>query len=372
MLEAPVIGIKESELPEGTRKIDILAGALEELLLIEYPPLKRDPAAKERLSSFIAEKNIAGIWVYYPWRKAAVHMPPEEIYFKLRTARNRNLITEAEQNSYRNLRVGIAGLSVGSAVVSSLVATGGPKHLKIADFDTLEVTNLNRIRATLLDVGENKAEIAARTAWELDPFAEIELYREGLREDTLVQFLAKPKLDVFIDEMDDLRFKVLAREECRKLKIPVLMATDNGDSAILDVERFDLEDAPPFHGRIALDAATLVSLTPQERMKAAVTIIDPAFYTQRQQESINVLGKDIAGIPQLGTSALLGAGAITYALRQIAIHGNMPSGRYVLSFEEACTPGYHSAESKKERELNARRFAEARGVPFTDFYGRFT
>jgi len=121
--------------------------ALEELFFIENPKLHRsDPASKLQLKKFVAQSPIRGIWAYYPWLHAAVHMPPEHIYFRLRTARNRDLIEEDEQRRDRELVVGIAGLSVGSAVVSTLVATGGPRTMKLADPDTIEITNLNRIQ----------------------------------------------------------------------------------------------------------------------------------------------------------------------------------------------------------------------------------
>jgi len=69
----------------------------------------------------------------------------------LRTARNKNFITAAEQKRYRNLKIGIMGMSVGSNVIWPLVASGGPKFLRIADADTIEISNLNRMLAPILE-----------------------------------------------------------------------------------------------------------------------------------------------------------------------------------------------------------------------------
>ena len=84
--------------------------------------------------------------------------------------------------------------------------------MKIADPDIIEITNLNRMRATAFDIGNNKADVAAQNVWEIDPFAEIEVWNEGVHLAKLKDFLLrKPALDIFVDEMDDISMKVAAR-----------------------------------------------------------------------------------------------------------------------------------------------------------------
>ena len=86
----------------------------------------------------------------------------------LRLDRNRNLITADEQRRLGGLRIGVAGLSVGHVIAHTLVAEGLCGEIRLADFDTLELSNLNRIPATILDLGENKAVLAARRIAELE------------------------------------------------------------------------------------------------------------------------------------------------------------------------------------------------------------
>src|SRR3989338_1982539 len=112
--------------------------------------------AKDPLDDFLKNHGIKDTWVYFSWSNTAVHSLPEDLYFKLRTSRNRNIIKEEEQKKYRDIKVGIAGLSVGSAVAEAVSGTGGPKILKIADPDVVELTNLNRLKATMLDIGGKK------------------------------------------------------------------------------------------------------------------------------------------------------------------------------------------------------------------------
>ncbi len=319
--------------------MDVMHSALGELFFIEHPEVSKSAADTSVVESFIREHTDAGVWVYYPWRDVAVHTPSDALYHRLRTARNRNLITPTEQERYRAATVGIAGLSVGSAALGALVATGGPQHIKIADPDILEITNLNRIRATLLDVGESKVTIAARAAWEVDPFITLEQWPAGVTHDTLQQFMGSPRLDVFVDEMDDIKMKLRSRVVCQELGIPVVMVTDNGDSIIIDVERFDQEPGRPiFHGRVHFAEAELEHITREKFIAMANEIIDPKYFTMRQWDSITQIGKTLSGVPQLGTAAVMAGAAVAYVVRRITNDLPMPSGRYVMGLESAFTP----------------------------------
>lgn len=338
-IQKPTIYARRSGVPRSAVIIDSVPGALRELYFIEHPTEDEHTEGIEtKVRSFIAGWERETVWAYYPWRDTAVHIPDEEIYGLLRTARNRNLITAEEQKAYREGVVGIGGLSVGSLAVAALVATGGPRKMKLADPDTVGITNLNRLRATLPDVGENKTVVAARSAWEVDPFLDLELLEEGIGKDTIDTFLSRPRLSVFVDEMDSIETKILARERCKEAEIPVVMATDNGDSVIIDVERFDLERARPiFHGRLALRKLPSV-MTRKDFIELSNLIIDTSHFTPRQLASIAEVGKTLSGIPQLGTAAMLAGSAIAYVVRRILTDAPLPSGRYVMSYEQTFPP----------------------------------
>lgn len=337
-IEKPKIFQKRESAPASAREVDAFHGALEELFFVRNPQWKRGvPGADDALRAFLENNKINGVWVYFPWANVIVHSLPEDIYLELRTARNRNIITESEQASYRNQKIGVVGLSVGSAILRALVMSGGPKALKIADFDIVEVSNLNRINATLLDVGMDKTAVAAREIWELDPFADLYLYPSGVTKENLEGFIAgDPKLDVFIDEMDSVEMKAMARLVCRKNKIPVLMATDNGDNVLLDVERYDLEpERPIFHGLVGeSEVLNAKNLNYQQWVELVTRIVDPKYLPKRMIESVSEIGKTVAAVPQLGPTAAVAGAAVAYAVRKIANNQPMPSGRYVIDLEK--------------------------------------
>jgi hypothetical protein len=360
-MEKPLVYKSASELPENTTIVEAYQGSREELFFIENPSKKKGmDGVEQALSSYLDTTKHEEVWVYYPWKQTAVHTVSEELYYKLRTSRNRFVITDEEQKAYRDTFVGIAGLSVGSAILSALVISGGPKSFKIADFDTIEITNLNRLNADLLDVGENKTHVAAKRAWALDPFAGIELWENGITKETLEKFILDPKLDIFIDEMDSIDLKIAGRLIAKTNKIPVLMATDNGDGVILDVERFDLEsDREIFHGLLAdTDISDLSNLTYRDWLMLATKIVGPEYLTGHMQQSIVSIGKTIPSVPQVGTSATMAGSAMAFAIRKIRSGESMPSGRYVINLEEKLIPDFMSEASIKSREDNTQKFKE--------------
>lgn len=329
---------KAAELPKGTRVIDTLASSLRELFIVRNPSYKSVPKQElaKHIETFLKKEKIPTLYVYLPWKKTAIYMVAEDIYFELRTARNKNIITKEEQETYRNSRVGIIGLSVGSNVLNALVFSGGSKMLKIADYDVIEITNLNRLRAPLDAVGINKTLFAAQQSWELDPFANIEIWENGVIKENLKKFLEDPRLDVFVDEMDSLDLKLTSRILCKDLKIPVIMVTDNGDNIIVDIERFDEEpDREILHGLVkGVDPGSIADLPYSEWVKVATRIVDPNNLTQRMRESLPEIGKTIAAVPQLGTTATIAGATAAYAIRKIVNKQPMPSGRYFIKLDD--------------------------------------
>lgn len=354
--------ISESTIPAGSKIVDAFEGAIEELFFIDHPQFKKQmPEAGVELAAFKKNHGVSPIWIYYPYYNVVVKTVPEDIYFKLRTARNKHIITAAEQEKYRVATVGIAGLSVGSSILTALTISGGPKTVKIADFDTVEITNLNRIRAKLVDVGLNKTHIAARETWDVDPFANVILADNGVNKDNIQDFIiGNPRLDIFIDEMDSIDAKIMARLICKENKIPVLMATDNGDSIILDVERYDLEpDRAIFHGRIGdMKAEDVAHLDFKAWLPLAAKIVGLELHTESMENSLLELGKTIASVPQLGTTATLAGSAMAFAVRRITNGEPLDSGKYVFGLEEHLVPGYMTEESKAARKQKTQEFLD--------------
>jgi hypothetical protein len=97
-------------------------------------------------------------------------------------------------------------LRVSSKTSSSLTFAleGVGTTFKLADFDQLSLSNLNRLRAGLHQIGVAKTTLAARELFELDPYLDISVFSEGLRDDNMDAFLLEGgKLDLLVEECDD-------------------------------------------------------------------------------------------------------------------------------------------------------------------------
>lgn len=352
--------------PRGAKKVEAFDSAVEELFFIENPGLKKGmPETPAKLSAYLTSHKVKPVWLYYTWNNTLVKTVPENIYFKLRTSRNRNIILDEEQQKYRSCKVGIAGLSVGSGILSNLVVSGGPKDLKIADFDVLEITNLNRIRGTLLDVGDNKAWIAARQVWELDPYAKLEIWDKGISNKNIEKFILKPKLDVFVDSMDSLDLKIRARYICRQNRIPVLMGTDLGDGFMVDVERYDLDPATPiFNGLIPeLKPEDLEKMDYRAWLQLATQIVGTDNLPESMLRSLVEIGRTIPSVPQLGPAALMTGAAVSFAVRRISCGQDLPSGRYAGGLESALIPHYNETSNQQALAEKREKFKQAFGKP---------
>ena len=271
-------------------------------------------------------------WVYYPWRRAVVRLLGPRSFNTLRLDRNRNKITRVEQSQQRRLRIGVVGLSAGHSIAHVLAMEGLAGELRVADFDTLELSNLNRIPGSVLDLGVNKAVVAARRIAEIDPYLRVLTIPEGITPKNLGCFL--DGLDLVIEECDSLDVKMLLREEARERRIPVLMETS--DRGVLDVERFDLEpDRPLFHGLLpGLHSSDLAGLTIQQKAPYVLRILGAADITSRGAASLLEVGDTITGWPQLGSEVTLGAATAAAAVRRFGVSGELPSGRVRFDVEE--------------------------------------
>ncbi|QOV99847.1 Rv1355c family protein [Rhodococcus pyridinivorans] len=264
-------------------------------------------------------------WAYYPWSRIAVRILGPAGFDRLRLDRNRNKITAEEQARLRSAKVGVVGLSVGYAVAYTLALEGACGALRLADFDELELSNMNRLPVSVTDLGVNKAVIAARRIAELDPYLPVEVWTDGVTPDTVGAFCRD--LDVVVDECDSLDVKLLIRTEAARRRLPVVMHTS--DRGLLDVERFDLDgDLLPFHGLLGdIDPETLQTLSTRDKVPYVLCLLDPEEISARMAASMLEVGESLETWPQLGADVGLGGVTVSAAVRGIVLGHPIASGR---------------------------------------------
>jgi molybdopterin/thiamine biosynthesis adenylyltransferase len=252
----------------------------------------------------------------------------------VRTNRNLYKITPDEQRQLLAKRIGIIGLSVGHAIALTLATERTCGELRLADFDLLELSNLNRVRTGIHHLGVPKVVVAAREIAEIDPFLQVTCFHDGATAANLDAFLhAGGRLDLLIEECDGLDVKVLARLNARAAGIPMLMSTS--DRGMLDVERFDREPQRAIlHGLIDhLDATRLHNLTTEEKVPYILAMMGLETVSQRGKASMLEVEQSITTWPQLASAVALGGALVGDVARRLLLDQYHDSGRYYVDPE---------------------------------------
>jgi molybdopterin/thiamine biosynthesis adenylyltransferase len=321
----------------GLRICDTLLCQLQDLLRSRHPEWSLPPAELDRcVDAHLngASREEYGAWVHYPWSGRLVHLLDREEFIELRTDRNRYKITPQEQAVLASKRVGVVGLSVGQSIALTLVLERACGEIRLADFDAVDLSNLNRIRTGVHNLGVPKVIVTAREIAEIDPYVSVTIFAEGLTPENLQRyFSAGGGLDAVVEECDSLDIKVLVRHAARRHRIPVVMATS--DRGMLDIERFDLEpERPLFHGLAGdLEPVSLRGLTSEQKLPIVLRISGTETLSTRLRASMVEIGQTLSTWPQLGSAVTLGGGAAAEAVRRILLRDDAPSGRYFLDVE---------------------------------------
>ncbi|MCH7403640.1 ThiF family adenylyltransferase [Belliella kenyensis] len=327
--------------------IDELDNQVRELIKLQNPTKK---FSKEELKIAVEEffekieRATYGVWAFYPWKQTMVRLLPEEDFIAVRTVRNKYKITKEEQDRLSTKKIGIIGLSVGQSVAISLAMERLFGELRIADFDTLELGNMNRLRTSVLNLGLPKVTLVKREIAEIDPFMKVTVFSEGITEENMGSFFSDGgKLDLLIEECDNLSIKIESRRLAKSLEVPVIM--DTSDRGMVDIERFDIEPSRPiFHGMLTgfgreID---LVDKAKESYLDMLMTILDFPKISKRGKESLSEIGKTISNWPQLGTSVIMGGAMCAHYARKILLGETVVSGRNYIDLDHFFTSSNES------------------------------
>jgi tRNA threonylcarbamoyladenosine dehydratase len=301
------------------RLIDTIDRQLTELAAIRFPG---QPAARHR---FIVDTVTAaggsaavGNWVYLPWEAKIAHLLDGDSYFEVITNRNADKITADEQRLLRTKRVGVLGLSVGGEAAVTLAQEHLCGEIVLADFDRLDLSNLNRLNAGFDELGHNKAIIAARRIAKINPYLPVIVFADGVTTETLGDFLGR--LDLLVEECDNLEIKREARAQARTRGLNVVYAAD--ERGFLSVEPYACwPELEPFHGRA----------TPPNVKRAAFASPLEFFHaltdwmggwdqiSERSRSSLERVGETVCGYPQLASEARYAAGQIGHVARRLLL-----------------------------------------------------
>lgn len=329
-------GIEEVQENNPTFK-DAFQNQIKELFLIENPSFganKESAFSSKEFQDFKDKNSENFIHIYYPWKNCLVKSVKKEDLFSLLTNRNKNIITEEEQKKLADFTVAITGLSVGGNIASTLIHNGFSQKIKLADFDTLDTTNLNRVRYGLCDIGDRKIDILSRELYETNPFLEIEDFSQGLSKENLANFVSSSNL--IFEIIDDFEMKILLRQEAKKQGVPVVMPTSLGDSVLFDIERYDTEpETKIFNGMVEEEILKRIvagEISEEDKKEYAIKIVGKDNLPERLIESVKEINKSLVGRPQLIGTISVAAGLSSFIARKIALGEELKSTRKLVKF----------------------------------------
>lgn len=297
---------------------------------------------------------LRGVWVYYPRPQHFVRYSSRFWHRFSLAMRNSTLQRDPGMKlSWLELRsrmesmvVAVAGCSIGNSALHAVARDLRPCHVKVADCKDFHLTNANRVTLGYDDFGRNKAIVTAEQLHRVDPFMMISVYEEGVHEENIYDFLAgnsdrrEPRASVLIEEMDDIEMKIRLREVARELKIPVIMMTDIGSAAQLDVRRFDCsQDSPLIFGISDSELYAARDRFIRERTREAwyqffIAVVGRGALTVEEFRRI-ILKEDpplFGGAPQLGSTVMTAGGIASEAVARLALGSLLPERMFVNKY----------------------------------------
>lgn len=276
----------------------------------------------------------------------------EEVQTELATIRNRNLITHDQQKKLANTVIGFFGMSVGSHAALTWMLLSRAKQIKISDPDFISSTNLNRLRFGWDSVGKKKIDLVSQQIIDINPSTIVHKFdspKIDLMSDIVTE---KPKVDLIVDEIDNLKGKVELRKLAKQYKIPLISATDVGDNVFLDIERYDTQpETELFFGRVpGIESIDLKNLSINQRKELVFKIVGFEHNSEEMLDSLSKIGHDLITWPQLGSTATMTGGIIATTIKKIILGEKIKSGRYYISLDQILVSDFDSSERKAVRD----------------------
>ncbi|MFT4444759.1 ThiF family adenylyltransferase [Parvimonas sp. G1967] len=155
-------------------------------------------------------------------------------------SRTETLIGKDSLNILKNSKVIVFGIGgVGSFTVESLCRCG-IGEISLVDFDTIDITNVNRqIHALLNNIGKYKVDEMKKRIELINPDIKVNIFKEKLEKDNIEKFNLK-YYDYVIDAIDTITSKIYLIKYCFENNIKVISAMGAGNK--LDPTRFKVED----------------------------------------------------------------------------------------------------------------------------------
>lgn len=166
--------------------------------------------------------------------------------------RNMGFWNDATQQAILDTTVAIGGAGGAGYMVGLELARIGVQGFDIADPETFEEANGNRVFGVRTDtIGLNKAEVFRSDILAINPEADVRVYNDGITRDNVIEFMSRADLVLDATELNMPDLGTMVCRESRRRGIPVLNVEYVGHGA--QVTSFDPHSSFTFERMMGLD-----------------------------------------------------------------------------------------------------------------------
>ena len=142
----------------------------------------------------------------------------------------------------KNSTVAVFGIGGVGSFAAEALARSGVYEIILIDDDNICLTNINRqIHALHSTVGKSKVETMKARILDINPKAEVTIYREFYSSKNAEKLLSDD-YDYVIDAIDTVDSKLDLIERCKKYNIPIISSMGMGNKLITKLEVSDIYD----------------------------------------------------------------------------------------------------------------------------------
>ena len=125
---------------------------------------------------------------------------------------------QAKLKAARVLMIGAGGLGSPAAFY---LAAAGIGTVALADFDQVELSNLQRqLLHTTADLGRRKIDSGRESLQALNPAVQVPVYAERITQESLQHLLQSEHFDMVVDAVDDPLTKFAINDACVRMQVP--------------------------------------------------------------------------------------------------------------------------------------------------------
>lgn len=140
------------------------------------------------------------------------------------------LFGEKAMASLSKAHVAVFGIGGVGSFAAEAIARSGVGAMTLVDFDTIDISNLNRQLPALMDtVGQSKVEVMAKRIFAIHPQIRLHVLNKKFLPENCDEFFEGMAFDYVVDAIDIITSKLCLIEQCKTKGIPIISSMGMGN-----------------------------------------------------------------------------------------------------------------------------------------------